>query len=340
MALTEEVNLIEKLKDETTYQLWKFQIVVTFKAYDLFGIVNGDKLLSSVEKEEDKTKWVRNDAKAQKLIVTSIDKKYMMHIMDCTTSKEMFEKIKNIFERSTSEQICNLLQEFYSYTFGKGTDMATHISKIESIAHKLKSLNQTVDDNMLMSKILSSLPQSYGFFRTAWESTQDNEKTLPKLIARLLSEENRSKESERDIAFKSSERFCKHCKSSSHDTRFCRKWKEKGAGEVKCFKCGCFGHIANNCPKKTNNQCKICKKTNHKEQDCFFRDKTKSLEKKKIAFLTEDRRLTTQDFIVDSGCSSHMVNSKVMFTALENIESSIQVARKVRKRVILQKILQ
>ena len=49
---------------------------------------------------------------------------------------------------------------------------------------------------MPMSTILSSPSQHYGFFRTARESTQENDKTLPTWVARLLSKENRNKESE------------------------------------------------------------------------------------------------------------------------------------------------
>lgn len=141
-----EVYHIEKLTDETAYSIWKFQITVSFKAFDIFDIVDGTNSLTAQTTAEAKTKWKKNDAKAQNLIVTSIDKKYIMHIMDCETSKEMFDKIKMIFEKNTNEQVFNLWQEFYSYKCAKGVDISTQIAKVESIVHKLKSLNQQIDD--------------------------------------------------------------------------------------------------------------------------------------------------------------------------------------------------
>ncbi|GJQ66682.1 hypothetical protein Trydic_g19908 [Trypoxylus dichotomus] len=42
---------------------------------------------------------------------------------------------------------------------------------------------------MIISKILSTLPEEYGHFLTAWESATTNEKTLEKLTARSLAEE-------------------------------------------------------------------------------------------------------------------------------------------------------
>lgn len=41
---------------------------------------------------------------------------------------------------------------------------------------------------MLMSKILSSLPEHYKYFVSAWESTNKNEKTLSNFTSRLLTE--------------------------------------------------------------------------------------------------------------------------------------------------------
>ncbi|GJQ70485.1 hypothetical protein Trydic_g22897 [Trypoxylus dichotomus] len=336
---SEELCQIEKLVGETSYQIWKFQLIVTLKAHELYDVVNGAKLRSSLTKDEDIADWTKKDAKAQRLIVTTIDKKYMIYIIDCKNSKEMFDKIASIFERSTTDQIYSLLQQFYSFSYEKGVDMGLHVSKIENIA-QLKTLKQEINENMVISKILSTLPAEYGHFLTAWESAATNEKTLEKLTS-LLAEEvrNMSKECENKVAFESSEKYCRRCKSKTHNTKFCKK----GNAERKCFKCGNAWHIARNSSdshtgnqsssgesssiKKNMKACGICKKTNHMEKDCFYRNKNKR-DQDKIALFIENRDFGAQSFVVDSGSSSHMANLRDLFSTLEGTSSSIQVAKK------------
>lgn len=329
MAVIEE-TYIEKLCSEESFQIWNFQLNVVLKANGLFDIVNGESKLEDLNSNEKKDEWKKNDAKAQKLIVMTIDKKWLLHIINSKSSYEMYEKLKNIFQKSTQDQVCNLLQQFYNFTFDKGCDMAIHISKIENLAHKLKALNQAVDDNMIISKILSTLPSQYKHFITAWESTSSQERTLTNLIARLLVEEDRSKEKELDIvAFKSRANFCNICKSKTHNTRECKK-------QFKCYTCGKVGHMSKNCrSKQERNHCNICKKTNHLEKDCYFKKRqesgTKSRQERGVSFMTEKQSEVVKvdsKFIVDSGSSSHMSNQKYLFNKIEEAYINIKVAKK------------
>lgn len=126
---------------------------------------------------EQLTKWKNKDAKAMKVIISSIEKKPLVHLMNCTNAKEMYEKLCSIYERDTEQQKCALLQEFFNYTYNKETDMATHISKLENLSYRLKALNQEINDTILMSKILATLPPDYNHFSSAWESTAAAERT-------------------------------------------------------------------------------------------------------------------------------------------------------------------
>ncbi|KAK9674731.1 Zinc knuckle [Popillia japonica] len=260
---TEENVQIEKLVDAESFQLWKFQIQILFKAHGLWEFVNGDNLLTTLKNDNEKAEWHKKDAKAQKTIVTSVDKKLLMHIINCEKSKEMYDKLCKIFERDNEDEKCNLLQQFFNFKYEKGTNISTHISQLESIAHRLKTLKQPIDDNMLMSKIMTTLPEQYKHFATAWDSTQKNEKTVINLTSRLLTEEMRSNtpETEESVAFRSSGKFCFKCKKSGHISKYCKtekKYENYSTGkpeERKCFKCGIAGHLARSCSKSQPKQC-------------------------------------------------------------------------------------
>jgi hypothetical protein len=62
----------------------------------------------------------------------------------------------------------------------------TNLSDIQNIAYKLNQLDQEIDDTMLMTKIMSVLPEEYKHFSSAWDSTvaQDIGKSLCKTTSR------------------------------------------------------------------------------------------------------------------------------------------------------------
>jgi hypothetical protein len=108
---------------------------------------------------------------------------------------------------------------------------------------------------------------------------------------------------------------------------------------AKCYKYNRVGHTKLQCNKKT--ACSICKKDNHVEENCYFRnkkycsicrksnhdEKNCGFKIKAASFLTEANVSNVKDrvaFIVDSGCTNHMSNDKDILTdmipCLENIK--------------------
>lgn len=56
-ASNDDSLLVEKLKDAESFQVWKFQLTVVFRANNLWEIVNGDKQFESLTKPEEKVDW-------------------------------------------------------------------------------------------------------------------------------------------------------------------------------------------------------------------------------------------------------------------------------------------
>lgn len=338
MALkySDDVDNIEKLKTAEDFALWKFQIDIIFKSHDLYKLVSGKEVLAVDATEMVKADFERRDARAQKVITSTIDKKSLTYIMSCSTAKDMYGKICSIYDRDSEDRKCALLQEFFNYKFDKDSDLATHISKLQNVTYKLKSLNQDINDDMVISKILSTLPDNYKFFASAWESTQKNDRTLDNLTSRLLLEEMRqkSKDKEEAVAFKTikdkdEEYRCKKCNKVGHLTRSCKYNNYNNS--MKCFKCNQIGHIAKNCNRVF---CKICKKNNHTEKDCFFRkrqveDKSKNAT---VSFLTcsdldHNKDRINSHWIVDSGATTHLTNDKTLLTDCKETDIKILVAK-------------
>ncbi|KAJ8874518.1 hypothetical protein PR048_025378 [Dryococelus australis] len=139
----------------------------------------------------------------------------------------------------------------------------------------------------MMGKILSSLPGRFRHFLTAWESTPKRDRTLTYLTARLLAEEE------------------KRHTSSTHDNV--------------AFKTG------PHCPELQEKKLgyKICKKDNHTEHNCYFRDrnnKSTTSNWDKVAFLTESMGGNPEgSWVLDLGCTYHMINNSYSLTNVTGI---------------------
>jgi len=63
--------------------MWKFQIEILFRANEVLEIVTEDKVGNTDDI------YKKKDAIAQKIIISTIDKKTFLNIMDCETSHQM-----------------------------------------------------------------------------------------------------------------------------------------------------------------------------------------------------------------------------------------------------------
>jgi hypothetical protein len=67
------------------------------------------------------------------------------------------------------------------------------IAGIEQIAAQLKGIGAALDDTQIMAKIVVSLPSRLQYFLAAWDSTQQELKTLLSLKKRLVKEETQAR---------------------------------------------------------------------------------------------------------------------------------------------------
>lgn len=101
----EEIGHIEKLNGVENFQLWKFEIAIVLKAHELYDVITG---ASTAARD---TTWLKKDANAQKVIVLSLGKKPLTHILNCETAQSMWIKLCSIYERDSEQRKCMLMRD-------------------------------------------------------------------------------------------------------------------------------------------------------------------------------------------------------------------------------------
>nr|CAH7749544.1 unnamed protein product [Callosobruchus chinensis] len=167
---------------------WKFQTTVILRGRGLLEIVTGEKLKPTGDEAE---KWCKDDAKAQEIIVARLENGPITHILSCETSKDMWSKLKSVYDKESVVSVHLLQQEFFMMNFNNSDSVSTYISQLEELKSKLKQAGEELSEKMVITKILMSLPEKFKHFRSAWESVPVEKQSLEELTSRLLIEEER-----------------------------------------------------------------------------------------------------------------------------------------------------
>lgn len=251
-----EIVKIDKLQDVSQWMTWRFQVKVCLNAGGFFGVTSGTEKLPVGTEADPKTQaiaeWNKKDARAQRIIATSIGQKPTQYILRCNTAAEMWTKLHSVYEQKHDAGKQLLLERFYSYKAKASDDMATHISKLEYLVQQLRDAGVEIQDQILMSKVISSLPDEYSHFSSAWDSTATDDKTLENLTQRLMVEEHRidTRKAERGESTEKSEAFfAKRGGGGNKKKKESQNSKPQGKQKGKCYKCGSDQHYRRDCPE-------------------------------------------------------------------------------------------
>lgn len=278
-----ELARIAVLRDAASFTMWSSHIRILFASKDLLGLVDGEFTIDEVPPGQE-ADWKEKDAQAKLYIIQTTAQHIKKHLLPCATSKDMYQKLKRLYEKDSDHQKNLLMEQLYAYKWDNSVSAIDNAGHISNLAYQLNGLGQVVNDVAVMSKIVSMLPSSLDHFSTAWDSVPAAEKTVENLVHRLQREEDKIKLNQAEsgpAAFASYSRGSagretknldykdrglnhgKRSRSDKHDHDWQRVKKRRT-----CYSCGSEKHLQKDCK-----HCSICKKDNHRPEDCFFRSR-------------------------------------------------------------------
>ena len=96
----------DRLDGASNYGSWKTRVLIALEEYDVVDFAVKDVPRLGAEEEERLASWTRHDVKARRILIDFVKSHLLFHISKAATVKEMFDTLKNLFERdSTSKSI-------------------------------------------------------------------------------------------------------------------------------------------------------------------------------------------------------------------------------------------
>jgi transposase InsO family protein len=303
--------------DGTNFHLWKFQLRILLQGQDLWEVTDGTHEKPEASSADATRKdWNTKNNKAMMYITQSLDTKQLSLLINCEKACEMWSKLTSIYEQRNTSSIHMIQQMFFEYKMDETDDMATHISKVENLARRLKDLGEEPTSSSVITKILCSLPASYRHIVSAWDATPKDQQTLDTLTARLLKEEEMNKQMD-SVSMKNSkcDAYFVHGKKQHNPTR--KETKKKGS----CNYCKKPGHWFKECRKRKRDM----------ETSSGSAHVTQGVASASVLIAYESNTDWNQEWVADSGATHHMTPRREWFESLEEIPEgcfNINIANK------------
>ena len=186
-------------------------------------------------------KWHEGNAKARTQIKLAVGDMEMVHLSGADTAKEMWDQLCMVKEVKGRIGVLATRHAFYHMEADENNfNLVDHISKLRRLQEELHLMDNKVNDEDFVMILLTSLPESWDVYTSAYLGSSSNKPTLRshELIT-ILYEEDRQRKGRTSEAAGSSfqvKGFVKGCGKSDSD-------KE-------CYNCHKKGHMAKDCWSK------------------------------------------------------------------------------------------
>lgn len=180
----------------TNWLAWKCRVCAMLRKKKLLNLIKGEKPSSRLTPADEKditmteqvqiTAWDDADGQARTIIEMSIGDKEMIHLSGANTALQMWEQLLLVKESRGRIGILVARRRMYRTYAKEGTDIVEHITeyqKMQEELHMMGSLDTDEDFSMLL---LSSLPESWDQFTSAYLGVIQVKKSRLNLTSSLL----------------------------------------------------------------------------------------------------------------------------------------------------------
>jgi len=155
---------VPKLKGRENYQEWAF-------AAENFLILEGTSDCIKVTNPDE----AAADAKTKAKLILTIDSSLYVHIKDVESTKELWEKLKHLFDDSGFTRRINLLRTLISIRLENCTSMTSNVTQIIETSQKLSRSSFRINNHEWVgSLLLAGYSEKYLLMKMAIEHSGIN----------------------------------------------------------------------------------------------------------------------------------------------------------------------
>ncbi len=284
----------------SNYATWRIQCRMALIREGLWGLVEGTEEVPDPETDAH-SKYVAKRNRALATIVLAIDTSLIYLLGDPVDPTVVGRKLSGQFQKRTWANKLNLRKKLFTMKLDECGSMKEYLKGMVEVFDELAIVAEPVSDEDKVIYLLAGLPESYDVLVTALESGSETVPALDSVTERLLREEEKLKSKE--YADKSKKLLLTNSRK-----------------QVICYFCKKPGHMKKDCRKFALTQV-----TSEQTDSRALRRQTRNRRSKEDAMLISNALVakSRNDWIIDSGASSHMCNDRAMFRDISNVADKV-----------------
>jgi hypothetical protein len=161
-----------------------------------YSVVNGYVIPNHAPTDPNEKKLMSCNSKARHVIIASLAPTIASKVMGCSTAKEVWDKLKSIYEGDPKVKQVKLQrhrEEFENLKMNEKEDIATYFLRVDEVVNAIKGLGEELNESLVVQKVLRSLLLKYDAKVSAIEETRDLTKmTMDELHGTLMAYEMRT----------------------------------------------------------------------------------------------------------------------------------------------------
>eukprot|EP00731_Ephydatia_muelleri_P018948 Em0011g988a len=160
---------IDKL-DSSNWMTWKFQMKHLLLSKGLWGIVDGSERLAEDASVQQQAEFRKRAQTAFSTLVLSISSSQLYLITSCEELAPAWVALRNHFERDTLVNKLMLKKQYFRMEMKEGSSIEAHIKAMKELTDKLAAIKAPISEEDQVVTLLGSLPSSYSTLVTALEA--------------------------------------------------------------------------------------------------------------------------------------------------------------------------
>lgn len=312
--------------DGINYSSWKFRLLTLLEYKECNNQALRD--MSDTDKE---VEWKKKDLKARNILISTISDKQLEYVRECTTAREMIKSLDRLYEtQSTSMQIiCRAkIEEIKLKDF---EDIEEFFVKFEKAVNNFKLAGGKLDEEEKLRYLIKSLPANYSYIGDFIDVIPEKDRTVDyvksKIKEKNLSRDNSEKRSNVST-FATRKDGCFNCGKFGHYQKDC--WRARNSNKQQSSEGQRGNHRGNFRGRgrgrgRGSNQINRSTSENQESSEMWSTQVRISEGYKVTSYNVNTERQNVLNWLLDSGCTDHIVRSDRYFENFVMLRDPVDV---------------